>query len=353
MNLKSGNTDGRSAAARVSSVSSVSVSAPATPRIAVVDSIEHATLVIRSLRSFAHSQRSYHRAACSDNTILSGVTDLDVLVTRTSADIQQAQHVATLIATTPIVEPTSNTKDPCDKRNGQMDDEGDFSSDDDTTSSKNGLSKNNTLRHGKGDVLLSETSKKSSEKSRLVTKKKKPSRAKSGSDSDSSGFLDDDEDAEDVAALMQGFVAPKISHTSTAAASRSSSKTSSGFVKNKKRETSSSSAVRELEDEEGEHCAYLLRDHSGVETSKGGAGRGVDKLTRTSRSAGSDEIASTSRTRAQQSDLSQRQQSAPTPAAALVGSAPNNVAKLNVPKKHSVLITPGQRIRVQPSRKNK
>lgn len=81
-----------------------------------VDSMEHASLVIRSLRSFSHSQKAYHPSDESGKgKVMSTLRQFDRLVMQQAAELDTSRRVNTLISGTPgrptVASRSSNKED--------------------------------------------------------------------------------------------------------------------------------------------------------------------------------------------------------------------------------------------------
>lgn len=384
-------------------------SAESRGSLTAVNSMEHASLVIKSLRSFSHSQKSYHRTACQDDKIISTLRQFDQIVIQKSAEVDKAKRVQGLIAATGSGSAGAavGTGAGLGSRKTEQESGDDDSSDEENDkgphhkqgkTSRGQVDKTAQMVWGKATDAPAERSVEESldgggsiRGSCVVTKH---SRGDS-SDDDLLGGLDSD-DEEDMAALMQGFVAPSVSQAAIASSNTLKKEKS---VKGTAARSSNSSAIHDLEDsmDSASFPSYLNRQNAD-DTSRSDSNRGTQSRSHVKkRAANSTNTGTTNQERSRSAgnpggtavagssailmtggrakgargssgggrpscppsnksgsfsdSFSQGQDVSSVGGGSSSGTSSNAGAGGN--KKHNVMITPGQRIRVRPSRKNK
>ncbi|CAE7790927.1 unnamed protein product, partial [Symbiodinium microadriaticum] len=70
-------------------------------RVVDVSSVEHAAAVIRALRSASHAQQNYHRSACRDDQILTGIDYFNGIVVKQAFQVVEKKKVDHLINIVP------------------------------------------------------------------------------------------------------------------------------------------------------------------------------------------------------------------------------------------------------------
>mmetsp|Transcript_12035 Transcript_12035/g.22259 ORF Transcript_12035/g.22259 Transcript_12035/m.22259 type:complete len:374 (-) Transcript_12035:1601-2722(-) len=305
-------------------------SAESRGTLTAINSMEHASLVIRSLRSFSHSQKSYHRTACHDDKIISTLRQFDQIVIQKSAEVDKAKRVQGLIAGSGAGSSTgagagvgvSNKKTATTKGTSVNHDDSSDDEDDDNQAvegptGKGQRKKSAQLVWGRGNDTPAERSVEESVgvagSTRgggcVVTKHTRG--GGDSSDDDLLGGLGSDDD-DDMAALMQGFVAPSVSQAAVATTrSLKKERSAKGTTRSSK-----SSAIHDLEDsmDSGSFPSYLERQNFDD------ASRSISSTSHTDQSRSQGKKGSTTST-STGNNAQQRSQSAGNPGGTTGGSS--------------------------------